>query len=101
MRTHHSDGSAATSRPCRSTAMALSVGVVTALTPVGRPGRVAAKVRYVGTKRQISLDPRTPLAAHATYRVTVTTSVVDRAGRAWDQSRRAGVQELSWTFRTR
>jgi hypothetical protein len=51
---------------------------------------------------RVVLRPRTALRHGTTYRVMVTTHVRDTVGNRFDQDpKKAGLQQASWTFRTR
>lgn len=63
---------------------------------------VRARLRYNVARLQLVLDPLGRLQPHTTYRVVISTLVVDTAGNPLDQDpRRPGAQPATWTFRTR
>lgn len=68
----------------------------------GRTDRVAVRLTYDAQRRRLTVDPKARLLPNATYRVAITSGVVDLAGDSLDQdSRRAGDQRAAWRFRTR
>jgi hypothetical protein len=69
---------------------------------VGQRAPVATRLRYDERRHRLSLDPRGGLRPRSTYRVVISSAVVDTAGNRLDQDpRRAGAQRATWTFRTR
>jgi hypothetical protein len=69
---------------------------------VGKHGRVAVRLRYDAARHQLVVKPRAALRPGATYRLVVSTRVLDLHGNRLDQDPgRTGLQEGRWTFRTR
>jgi subtilisin-like proprotein convertase family protein len=59
--------------------------------------RVKSWITYIDSRRTIVLKPRKPLKS-GDYRVVVKTSVTDVVGNRFDASKKAGLQQLTWTF---
>jgi len=68
----------------------------------GQRSPVGVRLRYDERRQRLTLDPRGGLRASSTYRVVISTRVVDIAGNRLDQDpRTAGDQQATWSFRTR
>jgi Domain of unknown function (DUF4082)/Bacterial Ig-like domain len=63
---------------------------------------VPTRLTFDDDRQRLVLKPRVALRPATTYRVVIETGVSDTAGNRLDQSRdKAGLQKVSWTFRTR
>jgi subtilisin-like proprotein convertase family protein len=68
----------------------------------GTQARVPAALRYRADKFLLTLNPKGLLSAGTRYRVVITTKVKDVAGNRLDQNGvTGGLQQRSWTFKTR
>lgn len=68
----------------------------------GRSARVLVRLSYDAGRKRLTLTPKTRLRAGTTYRVVVTSKVVDTFGNRLDQDpAKPGIQQATWTFRTR
>jgi len=68
----------------------------------GRPKPLPVRLRYDNSRNRLTVDPVRLLRPRTTYRVVIATRLMDVAGNRLDQdSRRAGAQRATWTFRTR
>jgi Domain of unknown function (DUF4082)/Bacterial Ig-like domain len=68
----------------------------------GSTKAVRATMTYDAAHRRVVLHPRKALRHRTTYRVVITTYVLDTYGNRFDQDRKKpGLQKMTWTFRTR
>jgi hypothetical protein len=68
----------------------------------GSKARVPARLSYDPGRRRVTLVPRKRLQAGTRYRVVVTSKVRDTFGNRLDQDpEKPGIQQATWTFRTR
>jgi subtilisin-like proprotein convertase family protein len=68
----------------------------------GTTTHLKANVTWKVGTRQIVINPKADLAHGTTYKVTITTKVLDLAGNPLDQNKsKAGVQKKTWKFTTK
>jgi hypothetical protein len=68
----------------------------------GSTARVPARLSYDAARQRLTLVPTRRLLPGTTYRMVVTSKVRDTFGNALDQDpQKPGVQQATWTFRTR
>lgn len=68
----------------------------------GSKARVPARLSYDAARQRLTLVPKKRLQAGTRYRVVVTSKVRDTFGNKLDQDpEKPGVQQATWTFRTR
>lgn len=87
------------SEPMRASSLTSST---VRLIPAGSTKPIRATWRYLSGRRQVVIDPRSPLRPLTKYRMIVTNRVLDLAGNRLDQvPNRRGLQDATSTFRTR
>lgn len=72
------------------------------ITVAGSKTHLKAKVRWKAGTRTIVINPKADLRAGTTYKVTITTKVLDLAGNPLDQNKtKSGLQKKTWKFTTK
>ncbi|MDR7254719.1 hypothetical protein J2X46_003717 [Nocardioides sp. BE266] len=68
----------------------------------GKAARVPVRLSYDARRARLTLVPKMRLRPGTTYRVVVTSKVLDTFGNRLDQDPdKPGIQRATWTFRTR
>jgi subtilisin-like proprotein convertase family protein len=68
----------------------------------GATTHLKAKVTWKAGTHRIVINPKADLTHGTTYKLTITTKVLDLAGNPLDQNKsKAGVQKKTWTFTTK
>jgi subtilisin-like proprotein convertase family protein len=68
----------------------------------GTTKHLKAKITWKAGTHRIVINPKADLAHGTTYKVTITTKVLDLAGNPLDQNKsKAGVQKKTWKFTTK